>query len=128
MWRNVISVPRPGLLSVVDPVEVNAIPTIILIVGLVLSPRQEFLVEQRLHLRRWCVGTSWTDLLPLGLDTYIGSTGVGYEVQCRLGPIRRSPRWAPDYYWKEGWMIGFDTIICSCSGQRLTIRLVLVVH
>src|ERR1700679_2409138 len=94
MWRNIISVPRPGLLSVVDPVEVSAIPTIILIVGLVLSPRQEFLVEQCLHLRRWCVGTSWMDLLPLGLNTYIGSAGVGYEVQCQLGPIRGSPRWA----------------------------------
>src|ERR1700683_512586 len=94
MWRNVISVPCPGLLSVVDPVEVSAIPTIVLIVGLTLSPRWEFLVEQRLHLRRWCVGTSWTDLLPLGLDTYIGSAGVGYEVQCQLGPIRGSPRWA----------------------------------
>src|ERR1700679_4259151 len=94
MWRNIISVPRPGLLSVVDPVEVSAIPTIVLIVSLALSPRREFLVEQRLHLRRWCVGTSWTDLLPLGLDMYIGSAGVGHEVQCRLGPIQRSPRWA----------------------------------
>src|SRR6202050_5774210 len=94
MWRNVISVPCPGLLSVIDPVEVSAIPTIILIVGLTLSPRWEFLVEQCLHLRRWCVGTSWMDLLPLGLNTYIGSAGVGHEVQCRLGPIRRSPRWA----------------------------------
>src|ERR1700683_1102906 len=94
MWRNVISVPRPRLLSVVDPVEVSVIPTIVLIVGLALSPRREFLVEQHLHLRRWCVGTSRTDLLPLSLDTYIGSAGVGHEVQCRLGPIRRSPRWA----------------------------------
>src|ERR1700677_253986 len=94
MWRNVISVPHPGLLSVVDPVEVSAIPTIVLIVSLALSPRREVLGEQRLHLRRWCVGASWTALLPLGLDTYIGSAGVGYEVQCRLGPIRGSPRWA----------------------------------
>src|SRR6202453_4196030 len=94
MWRNIISVPHPGLLSVVDPVEVSVIPTIVLIIGLILSPRREFLVEQRLHLRRWCVGTSWTDLLPLGLNTYIGSARVGYEVQCRLGPIRGGPRWA----------------------------------
>src|ERR1700677_1541940 len=35
----VISVPRPGLLGVIDPVEVSTIPTIILIVGLTLSPR-----------------------------------------------------------------------------------------
>ena len=50
VWRSVVSIPHPRLLSVIDAIDVNVILTIILFVGFIISVQWQFLVHHHLNL------------------------------------------------------------------------------